>query len=203
MIVASFFAPRYEKWHGCDYDALLRLLDASCRRFGLDHWVISDKPRPALQTFQCKLPENLMLAILDGQRQFLAYAQEPVLLVGADCLIVRDPRPLLMGDITCTVSPTFSDCEMNTGAIWCRPGMARVWQSALDRNPVEWGQDQTCLYAAMQESGVELVRVRAEDANWAPEHPNDDAGMPYVVHFRGRRKGWMAEWARRHMGLVA
>lgn len=24
-----------------------------------------------------------------------------------------------------------------------------------------------------------------------------------VVHFRGRRKAWMAEWARRHMGLAA
>jgi hypothetical protein len=80
--------------------------------------------------------------------------------------------------------------------------MAHVWQDALSRNPIEWGQDQTCLYAAMQ-SVQELVRVRAEDHNWAPEAIEDNAGMPTVVHFRGRRKGWMAEWARRHMGLVA
>jgi len=204
MIVASFFAPRYEKWPGCDYDALLRLLDASCKRFGLDHWVISDSNRPGdLQTFRCKLPENLMQAFLDGQMQFLSYAQEPVLLVGADCLITRDPRPLLLGDITCTTSSTFSDCEMNSGAIWCMPSQSHVWRNALARNPVEWGQDQTCLYAAMQESCVDLATVRAEDHNWAPETVEDNAGMPTVVHFRGRRKSWMAEWARRHMGLVA
>lgn len=203
MIVASFYAPRHEKWPGCDYDALLRLLDASCRRFGLDHWVISDQPRPGLQTFQCKMPENLMQAILDGQRQFLSHASGPVLLVGADCLITRDPRPLDLADITVTIGP-FADCEMNTGAIWCRSGAAthHVWQAALDTNPTEWGEDQTSLHAAIQASGLIVMKVRCEDHNWAPEAIEDPAGMPTVAHFRGQRKAWMAEWARRHLSLA-
>lgn len=211
MIVASFFAPRYDKW-GCDYDALLLLLDASCRWLGLHHVVISDAPRPApLETAVFDLPENLMLALLDGQRQFLAATPGPVLLVGADCLLTRDPRPFGVGcDMAVTTSPTFSDCVMNTGAIWCADGptCAPIWRAALDRRPLEWGDDQRALYAAACDDragghGLSVRRIPAELHNWAPTNPADDAGMPTVVHFRGRRKAWMAEWASRHMGLAA
>lgn len=203
MLVASFFAPREDKW-GCDYDALLHLLDLSCYRLGLRHVVISDSDRPGLETARFDLPENLMLALLDGQRQLLAATPGPVLFVGADCLITRDPRPFLAGDITITIGP-FDDCEMNTGAIWCADGprCAPVWQAALDRGPTEWGDDQVALYAAMQADGHDLRRVRCEDHNWAPEHAADPAGMPTVAHFRGRRKAFMPAWAARHLRLVA
>lgn len=206
MIVASFYAPRFEKWPGVDYDALLQLVDRSCRRVGLEHVVISDGERPVpLKTAPFDLPENLMQAILDGQRQFLAATPGPVLLIGADCLVTRDPRRFLAGDLTITTSPTFSDCEMNTGAIWCDDGprCAPIWQAALDRNPREWGEDQTALYAAIQASGLHVERLRAEDHNWAPRDASDPAGLPTIVHFRGRRKAFMAEWAQRHLGLVA
>lgn len=203
MIIASFFTPREDRWN-CDYDALLRLLDASCARLGLMHVVISDEHRPGLQTFECGLPDNLMAALLDGQRQFLEWATEPVLFVGADCLIVKDPRPILNGDMTITIGP-FSDCEMNTGAIWCRDGQrcAPIWRAALGRRPEHWGEDQTSLYHAIQNSpDVNVVRVRCEDHNWAPESITDDAGMPTVAHFRGRRKAFMPAWAARHLDLV-
>ncbi len=209
MIVASIFAPREDRF-GCDYDALLRLLDASCRRLGLRHVVISDAPRPGLETARFDLPANLMQLLLDGQRQFLASLPplEPVLFVGADCLVTsrtatRFPSGLL-ADIAITTSPTFSDCEMNTGAIWCADGptCAPVWQAALARNPVEWGDDQRALYAAIQESGLKVERLRCEDHNWAPDDAADPAGMPTVVHFRGRRKRFMADWAARHLGVA-
>lgn len=205
MIVASFFASREDRW-GCDYDALLTLLDASCRRLGLGHVVISDSERPApLETARFDLPENLMAAILDGQRQFLAATPGEVLLVGADCLLVRDPVPMTSDDhdMIVTVSPTFSDCPMNTGAIWCADGprCAPVWQAAIDRGPRQWGEDQVALYAAIKDSGLRVREVRAEEFNWAPHNPRDDAGRPAVVHFRGQRKAWMAEWAARHLSL--
>ena len=147
MIVASFFAPREDRW-GVDYIPLLRLLDASCRRFGLDHVCISDRDLKAVDTLVCKLPNNLMLALLDGQRQCLEWAQEPILFVGADCLIAKDPRTINGGDLTITIGP-FADCEMNTGAIWCH-NPARcvpIWRAAVDSKPTEWGEDQTALYA--------------------------------------------------------
>lgn len=202
MIVTSFYAYRYDQW-GCDYPALMRLLAASCARFGLRHVAIGDKPLDGLETFVCDLPNNLMLAILDGQRQFLAAHPGPALMVGADCLITRDPRPVLAGDMTITIGP-FGDCEMNTGAIWCADGprCAPVWQAAIDSGPTEWGEDQTSLYTAVRASWLDVRRVRCEDHNWAPDYLAHPAGMPTVVHFRGTRKAWMAEWARMHMGLT-
>ncbi len=203
MLVASFYAPRFEKWPSVDYDALLLLLEASCRRFELPHVVITDQKRPApLLSCVCKLPENLMLAILEGQRQLLEMMEGPVLLVGADCLLARDPRPYLAGDIAVTIGP-FSDCAMNTGAIWCRAGhvCAPLWQAALELRPREWGDDQRALYSSIRESGLRVVEHRCEQHNWAPDNVTDPAGLPTVVHFRGRRKSWMAAWASRHLGL--
>ncbi|MGE0715646.1 MAG: hypothetical protein AB7P02_09395 [Alphaproteobacteria bacterium] len=203
-VVASFFAPRYERWPGCDYDRLLLLLDASCRRLGLRHVVISDERRPApLETARFNLPENLMRACLDGQRQFLAATSGPVLLVGADCLLTADPTPFMNGDVTITIGP-FADCEMNTWMVWCADGprCAPVWQRALDLRPQEWGDDQTCLYAAIQSSDLAVWRVACQAHNWAPEGPLDRAGWPTVVHFRGMRKPWMAGWAKAHLGIA-
>lgn len=205
MLVASFFAPRFDKW-GCDYDALLLLLDRSCKRLGLDHVVISDKERPApLETALFDLPENLMEAFLDGQRQLLECAREPVLFTGADCLLSRDPWPFMAGDITVTTSDSFSDCRMNSGAIWCRDpaACAPVWRAALGRRPAEWGDDQRALYAAIQASDLVVAELPCDTQNWAPRDADDPAGMPTVVHFRGQRKKFMAEWARRHLGLQA
>ena len=46
MIVASFFAPRFEKYKNVDYDELEILLDKSCKKLNLEHYVISDNFRP-------------------------------------------------------------------------------------------------------------------------------------------------------------
>lgn len=202
MIVASIFAPREERWPHCDYIACARLLDASCERLGLRHVLISDREWPGLETAVFDLPANLMHLLLDGQRKFLEATPGPVLLVGVDCLVTADPHPVLTGDLTVTIGP-FSDCEMNTGGIWCSDGprCAPVWKAAIDRKPVNWGDDQIALYWAVQASGLDWRTVRAEDHNWAPENAADPAGMPTVAHFRGRRKIFMAEWAARHMGI--
>lgn len=206
MIVASFYAYRYDQW-GCDYHRLLRLLDASCRRLGLEHVCIGDAPIDGVDVLQCRLPDNLMMAILDGQRQCLGWASGPVLFVGADCLLTRDPVPVGAGDLTVTTGD-FSDCEMNTGAIWCMSPdrCAPIWKAALDAKPTRWGEDQTALWAAMQAAWlrgrIDLVTVPADLHNRAPADEMDDAGMPTVVHFRGQRKRFMAAWAVRHLGLL-
>ncbi|MGE0722809.1 MAG: hypothetical protein AB7O45_00465 [Alphaproteobacteria bacterium] len=206
MIVASIYAPRYEKWPGCDYDALLMVVEASCRRVGLRHVVISDSPRPApLETAIFDLPKDpkdLMILLLDGQRQFLAATPGPVFFLGADCVLTRDPRPFLQGDMTINIGP-WTPTPLNTGAVWCADGptCAPVWADALARNPVHWGDDLICLYAAIQASGLHVGRVRAEEHDWAPESVDDPAGMPTVAHFRGKRKSLMAPWAKRHLGI--
>lgn len=202
VIVASFYAPREEKW-GADYIGLLRLLDASCVRLGIDHMCISDRELPGVSTLVCDLPDNLMQALLDGQRQCLEWTTEPVLFVGADCLLVHDPRVVMGGDMAITVGP-FADCEMNTGAIWCHNPQAcvAVWQAALDIGPTEWGEDQVALYEAVKASGLDVRRLACEQYNWAPDSARDDAGMPMVAHFRGNRKRFMAAWAAQHLGIA-
>lgn len=202
-VVVSFFAPRHDVW-GCDYDALLAVLQASCDRLGLSHVCISDGQRPGVATALMPLPPNLMRATIEGQWRFLTVADGPVLLTGADCVLTRDPRPFFDGDITVTVGP-FADCPLNTGAVFVSDPRkaAGIWRAALDMNPVEWGDDQKTLHAAMVrariDGSVDVREVAASAHNWAPESVDDDAGMPTVAHFRGPRKPLMAAWFQRHI----
>jgi hypothetical protein len=211
MIVASFYAPRPEeekkRW-GCDYDSLLMATEASCRRWGLEHIVISDSERPEpLRTHLVDLPENLMQALIAGQEDVLKNYTRPVLFIGADCLIARDPREFakLDVDLAITVGP-FGDCRMNTGAIWCNETQKclEVWRGAKSRNPLHWGEDQRAIYASVKAEaaiGLKVFELRCEDHNWAPENINDSAGLPTVVHFRGTRKDFMLAWAKKHLDL--
>lgn len=208
MIVASLYSPRIEKWAGVDYDALLPLVAASCHRLGLRHVCVSDEPRPGVETVIVPLrqdPDELMTMLLEGKQRFLEITPGPALLIGADCLVTRDIRPHEGFDIAITIGEHFSDCEMNTGAIWVADGKtcAPIWARAVARHPVAWGADQVTLYEEIKASGLRINRIPATEHNDAPRSPSDPAGMPTVVHFRGRRKLWMHEWARRHLGLAA
>lgn len=198
MIVASFFTPREDRW-GCDYHACLRVLQKSCDKFGLRHVVLSDAQQAEFETFITPLPENLMLALVEAQRAFLAATPGPILLVGADCILTADPRNELDGhDIAITIGP-FTDCEMNTGAIWIAngPTCAPVWADALAQKPTKWGDDQRAIYGAIQASGLKVRRLDCQTHNWAPTDIADRAYLPMVAHFRGNRKQWMAGWYER------
>ena len=154
MIVASFFTPRFEKYEGVNYDELLFLLDKSCKKLDFKHVVISDEPRPKpLNTYLTYLPENLMQAFIYGQMKFLSEVKEPVLFVGADCLLTKDPRPFFLGDLTITTSDTFSDCRMNTGAIFVKEPKicSDIWADAFCLKPKDWGEDQIFLYKTIKE----------------------------------------------------
>lgn len=211
MIVASFYSPRpheeSKRWR-CDYDALLMLVEASCRRFKLQHLVISDKVRPLpLTTFLSKLDENLMKSFIYGQHDLLIRAREPVLLIGADCLIIKDPKPWTIDcDIAITLGP-FADCEMNTGAIWCNDPWkcSKIWERAFcEKKLVEWGDDQKAIYSAIldaeERSEIKINRLRCEQHNWAPDNLHDKI-FPTIAHFRGTRKQFMISWAKKHLDL--
>ncbi len=204
MIVVSFYAPRFEKYEGVDYDELLFLLDKSCKRLDFKHMVISDKVRPKpLNTYLTYLPENLMEAFFYGQGRLLFEIKEPVLFVGADCLLTRDPRPFFLNDLTITTSDYFSDCKMNTGAIFVKETYlcAEIWEKIYESKPKEWGDDQIYLYKELKKSKLKITKIPCEEHNWAPRDIDDDANMPTVVHFRGRRKRFMKEWAKKYLNL--
>jgi hypothetical protein len=144
-----------------------------------------------------------MMAFIYGQWKLLFASKEPVLFTGADCLLTRDPRPFFQGDLTITTSDTFSDCKMNSGAIFVKnPNLcSSIWANALNKTPKEWGEDQTCLYKAILESNFDVKEIRCEDHNWAPRDLDDDAGLPTIVHFRGKRKSFMKDWANKYLGI--
>lgn len=217
MLVASFYSPRPEiesKLWNCDYDQLLMLVESSCRRFGLEHLVISNCPRPApLRTFLTFLPDNLMQAFIFGQRQMLRELQEScqnLLFIGADCLFTRNPsgRELIEeSDITITLSSSFVDCLMNCGAIWCNDleKCFRIWDRAYQtKKLVDWGDDQRAIYSSIleyeEEGWLNVKRVECEGFNWAPDGLEDDC-RSVVVHFRAKRKQFMANWAKKHLDL--
>lgn len=210
MLVASFYAPRLPT--PTNYLECLSVLQASCDRLGLRHVVISDRKLPGFDCAMYDLADNLMMACIQGQRWFLEDTPGPVLLTGADCIITRDPRPVLDGcDVAVTVHP-FSDCCLNTGlvAVADSKRAAKLWRKAETSNPVEWGDDQHALKRALDpvtphpgegmRHGLRVKFLPCTQYNWSPEAADDDAGMPLIAHFRGeRRKGWMRPWYKRFL----
>jgi len=213
VIVAAFYAPRpgYAQ-HRYDFMECLRLQRASCQRFDCEHIVLTDLPRLGdFAVFQTALPLNVMLASLTAHLAYLnSDPNDDVLLLDADGLLNRDPRPLFDGsfDLAVTTHP-FADSILNNGLIAVPKGaalaVAPFWGAALANCGIEWGQDQKALGAAVGATlnyGVEMregVRVKfmpCTEHNWAPENEEDPVDATFV-HFRGPRKTWMGRWAKR------
>lgn len=202
MIVVSTFAPRYTQWPGCDYDDLLRILQDSCDRVGVRHVCVSDTYRPHCDAFVCDLPRELMPLLIDAQLQFMRQCDEPILFTGADCVLTRDPRGVLREGIDLAITTDKNRRRLNTGAMFVADGprCAPVWQAALDMNPVEWGQDQTCLLAAIQASSLNVDYLSKREYNRPPLDPGEEGREAMIVHFKGDRKAAMQPWWDRFCG---
>lgn len=216
MILASFYAPRPEHpRHRYTFEALLDLQFASCRCLGVRQVVISDTDRLSVDgdIFVATLPHALMPAIIAGQLALLdSNPDDDLLLTGADCLLGADPRPLFDGSFDLAVTThRFDDCILNTGLIVVPRGQARaaapIWRRALARCGERWGDDQQALAREIRPTlkhGVEDrdgLRVRflpVPGFNDAPDNARDGI-RPVIVHFRGPRKAFMAEWSARFL----
>lgn len=220
MIVASFFAPRPEHPRWRDYIPSLRLLQASCDRLGLQHVVLGDTPVEGFDVLQVPdLPRELMPAFLAAQKHGIETLDDDLLLVGADCVIARDPsEPLTAGaDLTVTLGD-FWDCRMNTGTIWVRResrvAAAELWGRALAGMGHAWGDDQLALAAQVAplppappviepRLGLMVQFLDVDPWNLAPENEHHDCRHAVVLHFRGNRKGWSGRWCQRFLGFGA
>lgn len=218
MIVASFFAPRPEhpKWR--DYLPSLRLLQTSCDRLGLRHVVIGDAPLPGFEVFSADLPRDLMPAFVLGQALAIDALDDDLLLVGADCVIARDPRAVLRDcDVAVTLGD-FWDCQLNTGAIWIaravRRRAAKMWLSAFADMGLKWGDDQLAIAAQFEpladlrllpvteeRQGLRVKFLPVDPWNLAPSDPLDDCSHAAILHFRGNRKAWSPAWCQRFLGF--
>jgi hypothetical protein len=211
-IVLSFYAYREDKW-GVNYHDCLSVLQDSCDRLGLRHMVISDRQQAGFETFITDLPENLMRALIEGQRNARRDLDGPLMFIGADSVVSRLPGADFDGcDLAVTVFP-FGDSCLNNGLIYSKDKRGLVlWEKALENNPKEWGDDQLSIKWALEPVPSQVDRPGDEQRlgltvrwfscvthNWAPENVGDHAGMPLIVHFRGMRKPWMRPWYERHV----
>jgi hypothetical protein len=218
MNVVSFYAPRPDHPKFQDYQPHLAVLEASCRRFGHEHIVLTDDASlsPAFLKFYTILPENLMRACLAAQ---LAYLRSPLagtdtVLLGADCVVAGNVSAAFDGtfDLGVTTYP-FSDCWLNTGAIFVPGGsnVTHIWEAALARCRGAWGDDQLALASALdpvsldhsvqERAGVRVRFMPVDPWNLAPKNMGHDCRHATVLHFRGPRKKWMAEYCRRWLAL--
>ena len=223
MIVASFFAPRPHHKNFEDYGPYLRLLEASCRRHGHLHIILTDVPLPyPSKQFISTLPSDLMVAAVQAQLNFLdspAAQHRDIVLVGADCVIAGNIEDALKGADAAFTSrcPPKGYAPINTGAIYVRGGSqsAAIWRSALARmepGNTEWGDDQWALCKALDpvplsprgdmedRLGLKVRFLPMRHWNYSPEDV-DDATPAAVLHFKGTRKKWMADYCRQHLHL--
>lgn len=220
MIIASFYTPRPDHKFFQPYEPFLRILDESCKRFGHEHIVLTDRPLEGFKTRRTELPKNLMHACLHAQLCFLANVDEDVLLVGADCVLANDPAVVFDDPDQWGMAVTlgnFQDSILNTGAIWVRKGYglaaALIWNEAKRVCGGEWGDDQTSLRDAMgikdldgvgyalESRHMRIKMLPVDPYNLAPEHPGDDCRRGVVLHFRGPRKGWQQDYCAAWLGI--
>jgi hypothetical protein len=212
-------APRPDHPLYQDYTPYLNVLRASCEKFGHRHIVITDDENIP-DAFVAALPESLMKAIIRGQLAYLnsGLAQEDTVFVGADCVLARDPTEVfdMPFDVAFTTGH-FSDCILNTGAIYVRGGVdARpIWAKAFAAMGEEWGDDQKALAAVVDPidvatnvrasnrsvCGLSVLFLPVDPYNLAPEYPDDDCTRGVILHFRGPRKAWMVDYCAKWLGI--
>lgn len=224
MIVASTYAPRRDHPMWQDYRPYLALQRRSVERYGHRQVVITDAAGALeMPDFDCfvdtTMPHELMPALVHAQADFLGADgyDDDVAFIGADGLLGHDPAALMDGHfaIGVTVDAGFMDCHLNTGlmlvAAGARSEAAAVWALAAKHCGDNWSDDQRSLAGALDvpiEHGLyrrhygNLLVMPAFMHNDAPTGV-EDGRRPVIVHFRGLRKAYMAEWAARHMDLVA
>lgn len=215
MNVVSFYAPRPGHPRAWDYMPMLALLEASCRRYGHRHIVLSDVDLPGFEVFRCALPQELMPATIEAQLQYLKTHDEPTLMTGADCVLGMDPEPVFgLGFDVGMTTDRFPGFCLNTGAMFIKDcGLAAAfWQQARAICGNAWGDDQICLERVFHAKPEPCVRITPEGKvieclpmmpyHYAPRNVDTHCDA-YVVHFRGQRKRFMAEYCRRHLDLTA
>lgn len=231
LIVASFWVHRPEDFpDAANYIGMLHVLDASCRRQGYEHIVLTDHASKGqlqaagLGYFACDLPRNLLQAATESHAQWMESSLSvgvDTLFVGADCIILRDFRNALQpADFTIAVFEHKALWIM-TGFIYTpaasRDKLAVVCRSvANDTQPLD---ARTCddmiawerhlgakpPYLGVHErAGMKVNFVPEELWNGRPTSVHAPFHKAYVLHFRGGdSKSLFFDWAARWLPRTA
>jgi hypothetical protein len=226
--VASFWVLRpdeHPEAEARNYPEMLRILDRSCRRFGMRHVVLTDLGTyrsplwpQGLKAFISDLPRPLMQAFTSAQANWLELERErdeDTLLVGADCIFVGDPLrfyPEAPG-LCVTYRNPLARYPINTGAQLVRrhsiDRVAPLYRRVADRCGTKWCDDQRALRAELEpmplahgtyeRHGISVAFLPMARFNDLPRSVEDPKAGACMLHFRGKgRKGFLFDWAARH-----
>ena len=225
-MVASFYVHRPEDHpDAADYPRMLRLLDASCRRFGLSHVVLTDHATVPMLTglycFATDLPRNVLQATTESHARWMesnCFRGMDTVFVGADSLVLKDFRPFLKPADLSIIYFVHKRLWILNGFIHV-PASSREKATPLfrevadDTQPLEM---RTCDDMMAWERALEprpapphfgLAQRRGLTVNFLEEkiwnlrllsldHP---VGGAVMLHFRGPpQKAMMFDWAARH-----
>lgn len=184
-VVCSFWVHRPKEYpKAAPYLDMLRILDASCRRFGFEHVVLTDsETSPAVSDagmtpFMVELPQPLMQATTQVQARWLESPHSKgvdSIFVGADCLIRRDFRQSLpTGDLAIAFMKGHKRWRLNNGFM-CVPAESRervapVFRLIADDTGPEMFEDMLAIERALVPMPPDygLVERRGLRVNFLP-----------------------------------
>ncbi len=216
--VVTVFAPRdhgfKESLPWREYLPLLRLQRDSARWFGHRHSVVTDTDLGAeFDLFRTHLDVDLMPAMIQGViARLQAGGDSHIVFVDVDCLVAK-PLDLIFADDEFDLGLCHRDNEkspINNGAMYVRnsgiikalPFFQRAWALC----GAHWGADQEAISLAatpvytnhciVERNGMRLAFLNMKKYGAVPKaHLSQHGGETYVVHFKGKTKEWMADYA--------
>lgn len=211
--VVTVFAPRPEYPHWPEYLPLLDLQRRTVEKFAHRHVVVSDANIAGLNVLHAALPVSLMHLQLEGQLAYLKQwsGAHPVVLVDTDVLIARDLNEAFDGSFDIGLTNRDNPvAPINNGAMYLAAGAKeaalRFFTQALALCKAHWGGDQEAIGQAAapvpkrncikRRCGCRMAFLDMRLYNVTPrkEGAKHQRG-PFVVHFKGDRKGWMKTYA--------
>jgi hypothetical protein len=223
--ICTVFTPQenHVSWRD-DYIRLIMLQQASARRVGYSHVVVSDvELGGGLDTMLVRLPKELMRAMIVGCIERLRRPVEGhLVLVDVDCLVEQDLRSVFdrtgPGHGPFNLGLTFRDnarAPINNGVMYVHhDGVARArrfFEQALEVCGTHWGADQEAI--SQVASPVVNWERNAERAGCTVRFFSSKrfASVPkqhlarhtdsFMVHFKGETKVWMEDYARKFLGI--
>lgn len=222
LAVCSFWVHRPDDFpQAANYLALLRILEASCRRLGVAHVVLTDRATcrdinaEGMTYFARDLPRNLMEACTEAQALWLEHRHAGplhTLFTGADAVLLKDPRPHLPeADLCLTLRPGHPRYPINTGFQFVSNGsrerVASLYRRIAERCGPKWCDDQRAIqdeltpmpmeYGTVERHGLKVAFLPMKPFNVVPKSPRDPSPDSVLLHFRGKdRKQLMLDWAK-------
>ena len=227
ICVCSFYVSRPVDFpKAAPYIDMLKILDASCRRFGYEHVVLTDivtceaVAEAGFTPFMADLPRSLMKSTTEIQARWLASphsAEVDTVFVGADCIIRQDFRPALpVADFGVVYMKGHKKWRLNNGFMYVpaksREKVAPLFRLIADDTGEAMCEDMIAIERALipmpkdfgtgNRRGLKVAFLPVE--KWNRGYlidPADPASDAYVLHFMGdweQGKARFFEWAKAH-----